>query len=151
MSEFLLRGYNVAIPEVDVGDDIYVVEDSNGNLRKVQVKYAKTTLRKLGFSASVNVPIDQLRQPDEPVLTYVFAFRLEDGWEKLLIIRRQKLFELHQAMEVGNHSAGYPNVTFYFSYDRKRDILNCSKVNLSGYLNDWTDWPIIDHSRVAKY
>lgn len=24
MSEFLVRGYNVAIPEVDVGDDIFV-------------------------------------------------------------------------------------------------------------------------------
>lgn len=25
MAEFLLRGYNVAVPEVDVGDDIFVV------------------------------------------------------------------------------------------------------------------------------
>ena len=27
MGEFLLRGYNVAMPEVDVGDDIFVVHD----------------------------------------------------------------------------------------------------------------------------
>jgi hypothetical protein len=32
MSEFLLRGWNVAIPEVDVGDDIFVVKDFNGEL-----------------------------------------------------------------------------------------------------------------------
>lgn len=28
MAEFLVRGYNVAIPEVDIGDDIFVVRDS---------------------------------------------------------------------------------------------------------------------------
>src|SRR5437763_10837468 len=38
MSELLLRGYNVAIPAVDVGDDIYVVEDAESNLIRVQVK-----------------------------------------------------------------------------------------------------------------
>jgi hypothetical protein len=38
MSEFLTRGWNVAIPEVDVGDDIFVVQDDNGTLRRVQVK-----------------------------------------------------------------------------------------------------------------
>ncbi|MFI5202324.1 MAG: hypothetical protein ACHQNE_08050, partial [Candidatus Kapaibacterium sp.] len=136
MSEFLMRGYNVAIPEVDVGDDIYVVEDSVGNLKKVQVKYAKTTVLKNGFSAKVNVPIEQLRQPDAPVLTYVFAFRLPNGWEKLLIIRRQKLWDLHQISNVGTHSDGYSNVQFHFSYSRKKARpLSCSKVDLSDYLD----------------
>ena len=35
MAEFLLRGWNVAIPEVDTGDDIFVVQDENGTLRRV--------------------------------------------------------------------------------------------------------------------
>lgn len=30
MAEFLIRGYNVAVPEVDVGDDILVVKDRSG-------------------------------------------------------------------------------------------------------------------------
>lgn len=39
MAEFLMRGYNAAIPEVDIGDDILVVTDSNrlynlGNLNQ---------------------------------------------------------------------------------------------------------------------
>ena len=38
MSEFLLRGWNVAIPEIDIGDDIFVVQDESGTLRRVQVK-----------------------------------------------------------------------------------------------------------------
>jgi hypothetical protein len=30
MSYFLMRGWNVAIPEVDVGDDLFVVDDKKG-------------------------------------------------------------------------------------------------------------------------
>ena len=30
MSYFLMRGWNVATPEVDVGDDLFVVEDKKG-------------------------------------------------------------------------------------------------------------------------
>src|SRR4051794_38172880 len=55
MSEFLLRGYNVAVPEIDVGDDIYVVEDQNGNLRRVQVKSANCNSTKKGYTGQVNV------------------------------------------------------------------------------------------------
>jgi hypothetical protein len=35
MSEFLMLVWNVAIPEVDIGDDIFVVQDDNGTLRRV--------------------------------------------------------------------------------------------------------------------
>lgn len=38
MSEFLYRGYNVAIPAVDIGDDVYVVEDQVGTMWRLQVK-----------------------------------------------------------------------------------------------------------------
>ena len=48
MSEFLMLGWNVAIPEVDIGDDIFVVQDDNGTLRRVQVK---TSTRLLGRKA----------------------------------------------------------------------------------------------------
>ena len=39
MSEFLLRGYNVAVPAVDTGDDVFVVDDRQGALWRVQVKF----------------------------------------------------------------------------------------------------------------
>ncbi len=45
MAEFLMRGWNVAIPEVDTGDDIFVVQDENGTLRRVQVKTSMATDR----------------------------------------------------------------------------------------------------------
>ena len=38
MAELLLRGWNVAMPEVDVGDDVFVVEDATRRLLCVQVQ-----------------------------------------------------------------------------------------------------------------
>ena len=43
MSELLLRGYNVAMPEVDVGDDVFVVRDEEESVTRVQVKSANAT------------------------------------------------------------------------------------------------------------
>jgi hypothetical protein len=54
MAEFLLRGYNVAMPEVDIGDDIFVVHDREGELWRVQVKTAicKQARRERGTQAA---------------------------------------------------------------------------------------------------
>ena len=59
MSAFLMRGWNVAIPEDDVGDDIFVVQDESGTLRRVQVKIPTTTVRQTGFSVRFQVAIKQ--------------------------------------------------------------------------------------------
>ena len=51
MSEFLMLGWNVAIPEVDIGDDIFVVQDENGTLRRgssenFNIYYKKKSLQR---------------------------------------------------------------------------------------------------------
>ncbi len=62
MAEFLVRETNVAIPEVDVGDDIVVVRDDNDQITRVQVKTAnaKESNQEGKFNAQFSVPIDQL-------------------------------------------------------------------------------------------
>ena len=40
MSELLLRGWNVAVPVVDIGDDVFVIDDRDKTTRRVQVKAA---------------------------------------------------------------------------------------------------------------
>jgi len=47
MSEFLARGYNVAVPEVDRGDDLFVVQDESGDFDRIQVKTACATPRNI--------------------------------------------------------------------------------------------------------
>ncbi|HVX01096.1 MAG TPA: hypothetical protein VHA52_11795, partial [Candidatus Babeliaceae bacterium] len=61
MSEFLMLGWNVAIPEVDIGDDIFVVQDDNGTLRRVQVKTSTSTVRTGSFSGQFSVSVKNLR------------------------------------------------------------------------------------------
>ena len=78
VSEFLVRGWNVAIPEVDVGDDIFVVRDSDGKLHRIQVKTATAQARNYGYSARFQVPLSQLSQAVEPDLTYVVVVRYQN-------------------------------------------------------------------------
>src|SRR5262245_31648091 len=90
MAEFLIRGYNVAPPLVDVGDDIFVVHDDKGTLWRIQVKAAVGERRGYGYSGKIAVNLKQLRTRKIPDLFYVFALRTADQWE-FLIIPRQKL------------------------------------------------------------
>ena len=78
MSEFLDRGYNVAVPEVDIGDDIFVVHDGSGVYRRIQVKtsYAKPTRK--GTSARYSLRLSQLAEPTAPETWYVFVRRSAD-------------------------------------------------------------------------
>src|SRR5947207_2725999 len=87
MSELLLRGYNVAIPSVDVGDDIYVVEDAESNLIRVQVKSANCRKRRYGYMGQFKLPVAQLKAPKKTKLVYIFALRFEESWRFVLISR----------------------------------------------------------------
>src|SRR5438270_5920115 len=92
MSELLLRGYNVAIPAVDVGDDIYVVEDAESNLIRVQVKSSNCAKTTYGFRAQVRLKKSQLSEGKKTKLVYIFALRFEERW-RFLVIGREKLEE----------------------------------------------------------
>lgn len=37
-AELALRGYNVSIPEIDIGDDVFALNDASGQLSRIQVK-----------------------------------------------------------------------------------------------------------------
>ena len=93
MSEFLTRGWNVAIPEVDIGDDIFVVQDDNGTLRRVQVKTSTSTVRQSNFSGQFNVPLTQLKSIANIPVHYVFVVRHNDQWTKPVVIRQDYLLD----------------------------------------------------------
>ena len=88
MSEFLLLGWNVAIPEVDIGDDIFVVQDENGTLRKVQVKTSVSTIRNKSFSGQFSLSVKNLRNISNILVHYIFIVRNQNEWSKPLIIRQ---------------------------------------------------------------
>lgn len=140
ISEFLTRGWNVAIPEVDIGDDIFVVQDDNGTLRRVQVKTSTSTQRQNSFSAKFNVPLPQLRNIANIPVHYVFIVRNNEQWTKPLIIRQDYLLDYLQNFKIGTEHNG--NLTLYFSY--MEDKVECSGIDFSKYVSDFTDFPLIE-------
>jgi len=103
MSELLLRGYNVAVPSVDSGDDMYVT-DSDANLMRVQVKSANCKKKPYGFCGQVRVRFDQLFEVKKTPLIYIFALRWSERWYYITIHREDLLaeHELHNAGAVKN-------------------------------------------------
>jgi hypothetical protein len=140
MSEFLLRGWNVAIPEIDIGDDIFVVQDESGTLRRVQVKTSTSTNRRNNFSGRFKIPLRQLRNLVEVQVHYAFIVRYSDSWTKPIIIRQDDLLSLFETHKIGSVHGEMLNL--YFSYFD--DKVECSKIDLTRYIADFTDFPIIE-------
>lgn len=141
MSEFLMLGWNVAIPEVDIGDDIFVVQDDNGTLRRVQVKTSTSTSRKDSFSGQFNVSVKNLQNISNIPVHYVFIVRHNGEWSKPVIIRQDYLLNHFENENVGSESKG--NITFYFSFSKEK--AECSGQDFSKYIKDFTDFPKIEH------
>lgn len=141
MSEFLMLGWNVAIPEVDMGDDIFVVQDDNGTLRRVQVKTSSSTIRNDNFSAQFNVSAKNLKNITNILVHYVFLVRHSNEWSKPIIIRQDYLLDHFDNNNVGSEFQG--NITFYFSYTKEK--VECSGKDFTKYINDFTDFPQIEH------
>lgn len=143
MSEFLMRGWNVAVPEVDVGDDIFVVRDSDGAFMRVQVKTAQATKLKIGFSAQFAIPLPQLARPSTPELTYALVVRhLNHGWHLPLIIPRAELNDLRENNDIGSMVNGILVLHIRFALGGE---VHCSKQMLTKYLNDFAGFPVVNH------
>lgn len=96
MSELLLRGWNVAVPVVDVGDDVFVVDDNDKTTWRIQVKTTSTTPvagRPDTFSGTVTLSRAQLRAAQPIELFYVFLLRVESRW-RFFVIPRSALLAL---------------------------------------------------------
>jgi hypothetical protein len=141
MAELLWRGWNVALPEVDVGEDVFVVKDESGELWRVQVKTATAKLQQKGYSAQFNVSLKQLETLRTPDLVYIFAVRGPSGWESFIIIDRSTLYREHELHHIGSVSRG--NLVLRFTQD---DVtLRCSDRDLLAYQSDWSRWPVLSH------
>ncbi|HRI64733.1 MAG TPA: hypothetical protein PK156_10840 [Polyangium sp.] len=149
MAEFIIRGYNVAMPEIDIGDDIFVVKDSTGDLSRIQVKTAIGKAQKTPgcCSAQFNIGYSHLKTARKPEITYVFVARIADRWSEFVVIPRQELYSLRELKKVGSltpsQKTGKQNLVVTLAF--KPDDVICSKQSLQQYRNCWDAWPIIDH------
>lgn len=142
MSELLWRGWNVAIPQVDVGDDIFVVEDEQGTFYRVQVKMSTGTDQQYGCSAQYILPLQQLQTPETPDLIYVLALRFEGEWKDYLIIDRRTLLSKYEVDNMGSKSNS--RLTLYVQY--RSQTVKCSGSDLTEFRNNWNHFfPPISH------
>ena len=141
MSELLWRGWNVAVPEVDVGEDILVVRDENGDFWRVQVKTATAQSQLAGCSAQFSIALDQLELSRSPDLVFVFAIRNAGWWEPFIIVDRRTLLSEHVTHGVGSVSDG--NLILRFSVQDSK--LLCSRRDFQAYRNNWSWWPVLAH------
>lgn len=86
MAELLWRGWNVALPDVDAGEDVLVVDDETGALSRVQVKTATAKAHPWGYSAQFSVSLRQLETNRTPEFIFVFAVRSSEGWEPFVAL-----------------------------------------------------------------
>jgi hypothetical protein len=88
MGEFLYLGYNVSIPYVDTGDDIFVF-DNRRQFYRVQVKTAEPA--KTGSTRTGQYLISRVQlQTAEPVeLYYSLGMRKPGGFDLVLISRAE--------------------------------------------------------------
>jgi hypothetical protein len=144
MAEFLMLGYNVAVPEVDVGDDILVIEDAKGAMYRVQVKTSNVRRLKgeAAFSARFQLPLKQLRRPIHPELYYVLTVRIEGGRWEFLVISRAELSRRHFRQNVGARRGQYASFVFTF----REDSVDGYGFDFQEYRNHWTRyWTSVEH------
>lgn len=146
MSEFVIRGYNAAIPEVDIGDDILVIRDMDDSLSKIQVKATNTCqeLTSYGnqgiFRVQFNLKKTQLlRDPIAPFY-FIFLIRRHYQWNEPIIFPQHVLSNDFIAGEVGTENA--ENVKFWFKIYPDGTV-TCNKNDYSEYRGNWSHWPIV--------
>jgi hypothetical protein len=157
MSELLLRGYNVAVPSVDVGDDVLVLDDQRGSLRRVQVKTADVgeELRDEHARLTRKVVRDtlsrqQLREQKASDLFFMLMVRWNRRW-RFLFVPRQKLADVRDdfvARDRTNTPGPKPKPdelavgdTLLLEVTWTEDDAVGWAVSLRDYLETWTDLP----------
>lgn len=150
MAELAWREYNVAMPEIDIGDDIFAVNDASGNMWRLQVKYSQATRLGKGYSGTFVVREDQLKKPSAPELYYVFVIKKTAGDWVYLIFPRAALLAHHQTNSFGSKfnnkklKKDFINFRVFFSDAGDASYgAGVSKKLVTAHLNDWTQIPSV--------
>jgi len=126
MSELLLRGWNVAVPVVDVGDDAFIIDDRDKATRRIQVKTSTAKASGGGFRAVFGLSRNQLKLTQPIELFYILLMRVESRW-RFLIIPRAELLKIRTT----ERSKGAQGAQLKSDEDAKADQLTLA-IHLEG-------------------
>src|SRR5688500_14741773 len=147
MAELALRGYMVALPEIDNGDDILVVNEHTGQLWRVQVK-GSTAQQKGEYQPVVHEK--QIRTGSNPDRYFIFSLRREMEREprwRFVVISREQLKKFTDCGLGSLEKKSKKRRTFTITFKKK----DAGQVNgpWNGHMEDWDIWPRLDHERIA--
>lgn len=148
MAELAFRGYNVAIPEIDVGDDVFVVNQSTGVLSRIQVKTAtakrliqKRFDGKFVYTCQFLANLEHVNDPLVQGSHYAFAARCGNGW-RFLVLERAILRHLVQNGWGTRTEAGKVALSVVFSSTTSAATsTKFGATDLSPYAANWAAWP----------
>lgn len=139
MAEFLIREMNVAIPEVDVGDDIVVVRDDHDLITRVQVKTANARAHRKSddFAARFRLSVQQLQYGPE-LLVYAFVVRHVERWQEFVIVPRAVLWRLRTEHSIGSED-GSGGLLLELTFTPESVLLG--RINLQPFRSRFLPWP----------
>ena len=140
MSEFALRGYNVAIPEIDKGDDVFVVRHDTGKMWRMQVKTSRPSQRKANVYYSFRVKESAIHAPTAVADFFIFVMRQNNRW-RFCIIATSVLSNYVAGHAMGTKYQDSRN--FNFIFNPAANTFTCSGENLTHHFEHWAVWPII--------
>ena len=143
MGELCLRGYNVAMPEIDKGDDIFVVRDDSGAMWRLQVKTSLGTANANSRRYQFRIRNTAIQTPQTPELHFVFVLRKGTRTWRYLVMDRAVLRNYVNNQKMGSAGPEYHQLYITLSGTGNETVATCSGINLSGHLEDWATWPEI--------
>ena len=143
MGELCLRGYNVAMPEIDKGDDIFVVRDDSGAMWRLQVKTSLGTANVKSRRYQFRIRNTAIQTPQTPELHFIFVLRKDTRTWRYLVMDRAVLRNYVNNQNMGSAGPEYHQLYITLSDTGNETFATCSGIDLSAHLEDWVTWPEI--------
>ena len=140
MGEFTLRGYNVAMPEIDKGDDVFVVRDETGAMWRLQVKTSLGAQQAASYRYQFRVRENMIQTAQNPELHFIFVMRNNGRW-RFLVMDRAVLRNYVINDHLGTLSNDHRQITVTLT---NAGQATCSGRDLANHLEDWATWPELD-------
>jgi hypothetical protein len=137
------------MPEIDIGDDVFVYRDSTSQMWRVQVKTSSAVVQANSEKFQFRIREAQITTPANPQLHFVFAMRTGPTW-KFLVVERGILHNYRQQNATfgtvhTKNGVNWVNLNIsVWTTGIHAGQVRCSGVNLAHHLNDWDNaWPAI--------
>jgi len=137
MGELCLRGYNVSMPEIDKGDDVFVVNDASGAMWRLQAKTSRGRTQASSRAYQFRVRESSIRKSQTPELHFAFIMRKQGRW-RFLVMDRPVLRSYVRNNNLGTLAGEYRQINIVLHEDGRA---MCSGVDLQNHLEDWDAWP----------